>query len=152
MILRWARPSDYNALGEIMFDAVRNGPSLYNEAQRRAWVVTPRSGAEWNARLGRQHVVVADEDGELQGFMSLVPDGYIDFAYIRPNHQRTGMFRRLFEAIEKKAGDIGVSRLWTHASLMAHPAFGAMGFEVVRLETVELGGEEFQRYEMEKRP
>lgn len=133
-----------------MFDAVRNGRSLYSETQRRAWVAAPRSGAAWNTRLARQQVVLAEADGCIQGFMSLRQDGYIDFSYIRPAFQRTGLFRKLFESIEAKAEESSVSRLWTHASLLARPAFEAMAFSVVRRETVELGGETFERYEMEK--
>jgi putative acetyltransferase len=45
---------------------------------------------------------------------------------------------------------MGHGRLWVHASLMAEPAFAAVGFSVKRPEEVEIGGERFQRFEMEK--
>lgn len=150
MNLRWAGEGDYDALGQVMFDAVRSGRSLYSEAQRRAWVAAPRAGAAWRERLAAQQVVLAEADDVVQGFMSLSPDGYIDFAYIRPPFQRTGLFRRLFTAVQDKASELAIPALWTHASLMAQPAFAAVGFVVIQRETVALGGETFDRFKMEK--
>jgi putative acetyltransferase len=148
--LRWVTESDYDVLGHVMFDAVHKGRSLYTEAQRRAWAPAPRTGEGWRARLAPQHVLLAEADGVAQGFMSLVPNGYVDFAYIRPSFQGTGLFRRLFEAIQVRATELELTRLWTHASLMAQPAFAAVGFRPVRRETVELSGESLERFEMEK--
>ncbi len=41
--------------------------------------------------------------------------------------------------------------LWTHASLMAEPAFAKIGFAIRRREQVEIGAETFDRAEMEMR-
>lgn len=151
MDLRWAIESDYDALGRLMLDAVREGESLYSQTQRRAWAPAPRSGEAWRTRLAAQHVVIAEGDSAAQGFMSIAANGYIDFAYIRPAFQRTGLFRRLFDHIEAKARDMGLTLLSTHASLMAQPAFAAMGFTIIQRETVALNGVTLDRFEMEKR-
>jgi putative acetyltransferase len=148
---RWAEPGDYTTLADVMFDAVRNGPSAYSESQRSAWVPTPRRGAEWNDRLAAQDVIIAESEGEVLGFMSLCANGYVDFAYIRPAAQGTGLFRQMFEQIEKRAASMGIGLLWVHASLAARPAFAAVGFTVRKREEVELGGERLERFEMEKR-
>jgi len=148
--IRWATQSDYNQLGHIMFDAVRNGQSLYNEAQRAAWMPTPRAGIDWENRLAKQSIIIEENSTQINGFMSLLPDGYIDFAYIRPSVQRSGMFRRLYDKIEYQALDTHTDRLWTHASLMARPAFSAMGFIVTNNQNVELNGQTFNRFKMEK--
>lgn len=133
-----------------MFDAVRNGPSKYSEAQREQWVPTRRSGEEWEARLDRQAIAIARDESRVTGFMTLEPGGYIDFAYIRPEAQGTGLFRRLFAQIETQARATGEPRLWVHASLMAQPAFAAVGFAVVEREVVQIGDEHFERARMEK--
>lgn len=146
----WATPTDYPALSDVMFDAVRNGPSKYTEAQRAAWVPERRGGPEWEARLGRQVIAVARDADRIVGFMSLEPEGYIDFAYIRPDAQGTGLFRRLFGKIEEYAKTHGETRLWTHASLMAQPAFATVGFVVVEHQAVEIGDQSFKRAMMEK--
>ena len=41
-------------------------------------------------------------------------------------------------------------RLWTHASLMAQPAFAALGFAVIQHETVARAGQTLSRAQMEK--
>jgi putative acetyltransferase len=148
--LKWAEPADHAALGEVMFDAVRNGDSRYSRAQRKAWVPAPRSGPDWSERLSAQDVILAQEGGEVLGFMSLAAGGYIDFAYIRPAAQHSGLFRQMFGRIETLALEKGCSRLWTHASLMAEPAFAALGFSVRHEEVVEIGGERVRRFEMER--
>lgn len=146
--LRWAGPDDYDALGDVMFDAVRNGPSQYSEKQRVAWVGAPRTGPDWHARLAMQEIVMAERGGRAIGFMSLADKGYLDFAYIRPEAQGTGLFRRMWERIRARAVARGEAEVHTHASLMAEPAFRGVGFEVVEAEQVELGGETFDRFAM----
>src|SRR3989337_2811797 len=89
---RWAASSDYRALADVMFDAVRNGPSPYSDGQRQTWVPAPRSGPEWSDRLSQQDIIVAETGPRIVGFMSLAAGGYIDFAYIRPEAQHTGLF------------------------------------------------------------
>lgn len=148
--LAWATPTDYDDLADIVFDAVRNGPSKYTQSQRAAWVPVRRGGEEWAARLKGQVIAIARDGNRAVGFMSLAPEGYIDFAFIRPEAQGTGLFRRLFDMIEDKARSQNEPRLWTHASLMAQPAFAAVGFAVVEREVVQIGNEHFERAKMEK--
>lgn len=148
--IRQATTDDYDVMAEIMFEAVRQGPSAYSNTQREAWVPKPRSGAEWNKRLDAQTVFVAESPTQVVGFMSLAKKAYIDFAYIRPTAQGSGVFRQIYEAIESLAVQGGERRLWVHASLMAQPAFTAMGFSIIQKESVEIGGQSFKRFEMEK--
>ena len=132
-----------------MFDAVRNGPSRYTEEQRAAWTPFPRCGPAWDERLRSQDIILAEAGADILGFMSLAPGGYIDFAYIRPRAQGSGLFRRLYEQLAQRALEGGERRLWVHASLNAEPAFRALGFNVVRRETVFIGPQAFDRCEME---
>ena len=148
--LNWATPTEYDDLADIVFDAVRNGPSKYTQAQRAAWVPVRRGGEEWAARLEGQVIAIARDETRAVGFMSLAHEGYIDFAFIRPEAQGSGLFRRLFDMIEDKARSQNEPRLWTHASLMAEPAFAAVGFAVVERQLVEMGGESLERAKMEK--
>ena len=150
LTVRRGIPADNPALGEVMFDAVRNGPSLYTPTQQAAWVPEPRSGADWDTRLASQCVFLAERDGLIQGFLTLDPPDYVDFAYIRPGSQGQGLFRRLHDAVEQEAVQRGQTRLHVHASLMARPAFAAMGYQVVQEETVDIRGEKFRRFAMEK--
>ena len=149
-MLREGTPADHAALAEVMYEAVRTGPSRYAEAQREAWVPAPRSGPSWTDRLAAQTVILDEDEGGVRGFMTFADGGYVDFAYIRPAAQRSGLFRRLLGEIVQRAEARGLDRLWVHASLTAEPAFSACGFTIVRRETVELGGRSFDRFEMER--
>lgn len=133
-----------------MFDAVRRGESRYSEQQRAAWVPARRSGEDWIARLQSQDIIVAEQDGEAVGFASLAEGGYVDFAYIRPEAQHTGLFRQLLSRIVERAVEKREPLLWTHASLMAEPAFAKLGFTIRKRERVRIGNQEFDRCEMEK--
>lgn len=148
--LIWATQADNDDLADIVFDAVRNGASKYSQAQRAAWVPVRRGGEEWAERLAGQLIAIAHDSDRAIGFMSLAPQGYIDFAFIRPDAQGTGLFRRLFDMIENKGRAIGEPRLWTHASLMAQPAFAAVGFTIIEHQVVQIGDEHFERAMMEK--
>jgi putative acetyltransferase len=148
---RWASAGDHAELADIMFDAVRNGESRYTEAQRAAWVPARRSGPDWTARLQKQEIILAEQEGRSVGFVSLADGGYVDFAYIRPEAQHSGLFRRLLSRIVDRAIAKGEPRLWTHASLMAEPAFERLGFSVTRREQVTIGEQSFDRCEMEMR-
>lgn len=150
IFLDWATSADSDEIADAMFDAVRNGASRYSEAQRAAWVPAPRGGDEWDARLARQDIAVARHRQRIVGFMSLEVGGYIDFAFIRPECQGSGLFRELFTQIENKGRAQGEIRLWVHASLMAEPAFSAVGFTVTERQVVQIGHEHFQRAEMHK--
>ncbi|MEM7327141.1 MAG: GNAT family N-acetyltransferase [Pseudomonadota bacterium] len=148
---RPAHAADYDLLGEVIFDAVHNGPSQYSAAQSRAWAPAPKRGPDWHKRLSQQHVIVAEQAGDVLGFMSIAPGGYIDFAYIRPGAQGRGLFRRLFTAILDVAHAQGETALSTHASLMAQPAFAAMGFSIDHHETVAVDGQSLPRAQMSKK-
>jgi len=145
-----ATRADYGVLSDVMFEAIRTGNSKYTEVQRAAWAPERKSGDDWEARLDQQAIIMARDPSGVVGFMSIAADGYIDLAFIRPVAQGTGLFRALFNWIEKHSLARGDARMWTHASLMAQPAFAAMGFAVVQHESVAIGDVHLDRAEMEK--
>lgn len=148
-MIRLATSADYEELADVMFEAVRHGPSQYTEGQRAAWVPQRRSGDAWTDRLERQTIFVVERDSQVAGFMSLAENGYVDFAYIRLDYRGQGLFRLLFGEIVRQALKQNEQRLWVHASLNAHRAFEAIGFRVVKQEEVSIGDETLERFEME---
>lgn len=147
--LRAAWPEDHAALGHVMYDAIHNGHSLYNAQQRRAWLAEVPQGAAWRAKLSAQQVVLAERAGVPLGFMSRSGD-HIDLAFVAAATQGQGVFRALCQETETAARAEGQPRLHTHASLMARPAFEAMGFRVIAAEHVTRAGQTLDRFEMEK--
>lgn len=148
--IRRANPADFETLGEVFHAAVRDGATAYTEAQRAAWSPAPPSGEAWAARLAAQQVWMAEAGGRALGFLTLAPEGHVDLAYILAPAQGQGLFRPLHAALEAEARHLGIRRLWTEASLHAKAPFEAVGFSVVRPETVHVGGETFLRFQMEK--
>lgn len=149
-MIRWAVPADSDALGQIMFDAIHQGDSPYSADQRRGWLPVPNAGQGWSARLARQRVAVAEQDGRPVGFMTLADDGCIDLAFILPQYRQRGLFRDLLNWIEAAAREAGIDQLWTHASLMAEGPFRATGFVNDQTESVERGGQWLTRFRMHK--
>lgn len=96
--------------------------------------------------MAEQRIVLDESGGKINGFMSLRSDGYIDFTYIRPSTQGTGLFRRLYEA-EASARKESFSPMGARQPDGA-AGFSAVGFDIVKKEDVELGGEMFERFEM----
>ena len=149
-MIRWAGPSDSDALGRVMFDAIHQGDSPYSAEQRRAWLPEPNAGRAWGGRLARQRVVVAEQSGTPVGFMTLGDDGCIDLAFLLPDYRGHGLFRQLLERIEDEARDAGIDQLWTNASLMAEGPFQAAGFVTDRAEHIDRNGITLKRFRMHK--
>lgn len=150
MHIRPARAGDTAALARVFFEAVREGPSPYTQAQRAAWLPQAHDPVAFSARLAGLHVAVAEDAGLPVGFIAMTPEGYIDLVFIVAAARGRGAFRGLHDTVERAARAQGLNRLWTHASLMAQPAFRAMGFKVIRHELSERAGETLARAEMEK--
>lgn len=148
--IRMATQADYDRLGEVMFHAVRDSNSPYTPEQRQAWVPEVRRGAEWAKRLTGQQIFLAEAEQKIIGFISLAESGYIDLAFVVPNYQGTGLFRELYDELEKRAKEQGEKRLWVHGSIMAQPAFAAMGFDTLAEELVEVKDQTLRRFKMQK--
>ena len=148
--VRTMRAGEAEALGHVMWDAIHAAPSRYTPAQRTAWLPAPPGGDGWQNKLAGQDVWVAEDGQAPVGFLTLAAAGYIDLAYTRAAAQGRGVFTALYRALEHQARAQSLPRLWTHASLMAQPAFAAVGFHVIAHETVTRSGEVLARAEMEK--
>lgn len=148
--IRKAEPADYETLGQVMFTAIRDGDSPYTQAQRAAWMPKPNAGPTWAHRLSQHHVWLAEQAHGAVGFMTLDSAGYIDLAYILPSARGQGVFGALLTEVEYCATQRRLTRLSTHASLMAEPAFAHYGFSVVKRETVTRASESLRRAEMKK--
>jgi putative acetyltransferase len=147
---RNAETADFDALGRVMFDAIRCGPSPYTHAQRVAWIAAAPSGAAWHEKLAAQFVVAGFRDEAPVGFMTLRADGYLDLVYIVPAARGAGLFQRLYAQVERHAMAQGLTRIWVHASLMAQRAFTGLGFSIVQHEVVDRAGQTLARAVMEK--
>ena len=144
-------PGDAHALGQIYFQAVREGAAgAYSATERAAWAPAPLLGPDWNARLSQGHTLVAlDADGPA-GFMTLTDTGHLDLAYVRPAAMGTGLAAQLYAALEVHARAEGHSRLTTDASRLARPFFAKHGWTLIAAQQVPRNGEMLENFRMEK--
>ncbi|WP_170766075.1 GNAT family N-acetyltransferase [Ruegeria lacuscaerulensis] len=144
--------SEADQLGVIFFDAVRKGATeFYNVEQRQAWVSKTPSGPNWASRLAAQKTVVARKAGLPVGFMTLDRDGYIDLAFVAPEHQRQGIGGNLYSRIEALARAANMARLHSQASYLVRGLFEQQGWELVQEQLIERAGITLTNFLMEKR-
>lgn len=150
--IRKGTRADFGALGAVTHTAIHSGASAYTPEQRAAWSPHVRAASEMEDRLGGQTIFLGETGaGAIAGFLTLANEGYVDFAYILTEHQGKGLFRRLYEQLELEARAAWITRLHTHASFHARPAFAAMGFRTIVPETVQANGVWLPRFKMDKR-
>lgn len=149
--IRRYRDGEAPALHRIFYKAVRHGTAaFYSDAQRRAWAPSSRMPERWNARLVEQFTLVATVEGRIVGFMSLADHGYLDLAFVLPDHKSSGVGSRLYTEIESEARHQKLHFLTTEASHAARPFFLRHGWQDVEKQTVERHGVALENFRMEK--
>lgn len=150
MRIRPYTPADAPALFALFHAAVHRGAAArYTRAQRAAWAPTDRMPEGWPARLAALTTRVAqDEIGQPLGFMAMNEHGYLDLAYTHPARTRQGVASAVLAALTAHARGAGLTRLTTHASLVAQPFFARHGWQVDHAERVDRGGEMLDRFAM----
>ncbi len=149
--LRPYRPDDAPALLALFRDTIRRVNCRdYSPAQVAAWASDDIDTVRWFGRFTGRFVPVAEEAGRPVGFAELEADGHVDRVYVSADHQRRGIGQLLLAAIEPEARRLGLTRLFTEASITARPFFEAQGFAVLAPQVVTCRGVEFVNYRMER--
>ena len=148
--------ADLAAVAQLFTDAVHGlAASHYDAAQRKAWAPQPPNLGIWEARLKPLKVLVAqDTEGSgndaLLGFVGYEEDGHIDLMFSSPLAARRGVASQLLGRAEAALRELGVTRLYTEASLLGRPFFTRQGFTVKEEQHIELRGAQFRRFAMVK--
>lgn len=152
MLIRLFRPEDADQIARLFHETVREvNVRDYSIAQVQAWSPDDLYFRDWATVCTERFTYVADEQGMILGFGELEADGHIDCFYCHKDYQRCGIGRSIYQAIEFKAREINVDRLFTEASITAKPFFQSLGFTVIAEQKVSCRGETFINYQMEKR-
>lgn len=147
--IRAYRHQDAEPLAAVFYEAIHSGTAEhYTPAQRQAWAPNAESSAAWSDRLGALDVVVAEANDEIAGFMAATPQGYIDFAFVRPRWMGRSVAQALYDVILERARVANLTRMTTHASLMARPFFARQGWQVDEMEIVDRNEEQLKRFAM----
>jgi putative acetyltransferase len=148
VILREAGPADAAACFAIYRDAVLNGATLYTPDERRAWAPPEDDGAWMQPRLAAGRTWIAEVDGTQAGFLTAIPDGYLDFFYVRPAYRGKGVSAALYGRFLVHAEAAGHDMPATHASHHARRFLERRGWSVVEKEIVTRNGVPLTRWRM----
>ncbi|MGH8125675.1 MAG: GNAT family N-acetyltransferase [Rhodanobacteraceae bacterium] len=72
--------------------------------------------------------VVEEVGGKVEGVGLLRRDGKLLLFYVAPEHQRSGLGRRIHAALEARATALHVSRLHLESTLAARDFYAALGY------------------------
>ncbi|MBA3312356.1 MAG: GNAT family N-acetyltransferase [Planctomycetaceae bacterium] len=152
MVIRPYRDADVDAVAAIFIAAVHEGAaSHYDVAQREAWAPRQIDAEYWRQRLASLVTLVAEINASPVGFLSFGRNGHIDLLFVSPQSVRRGVASALLQSATDQLAALGVSELFTEASLVARPFFERHGFVATEEETVERRGVTLRRYAMAKR-
>jgi putative acetyltransferase len=100
----------------------------YSLAQVDAWAPEKIDKLAWSHRLSRNFTIVAEQDGIITGFASLITHiGYYDLLYIHRDYQGQGIATALTDIVEKEAALHGIGELTTDASITVKHFFEKKG-------------------------
>jgi putative acetyltransferase len=149
--IRLFEAQDAEQIAQLFHETVREiNVHDYSCSQVKAWAPDDIYFRNWVEVCSSRFTYVADDDGAIFGFGELEPNGHIDCFYCHKNYQRCGVGGQIYQAIEAKAVELSVNRLFTEASITAKSFFQRMGFLVVQEQSVTHRGETFINYAMEK--
>lgn len=145
MLIREYRDGDFSMLCQIFQRAVRETASQhYSPAQVNAWAQVDE--ARWRQKMADSLVLVAMVDDVPVGFVTAV-ELYIDLLFVDPSYSRQGIASALLKALFTR---LPTGTLTVEASITARACFERLGFVVVAEQEVEVRGETFVNYRMEK--
>jgi putative acetyltransferase len=151
MQIRLFQPEDAAQIAQLFQNTVRKvNIQHYSAEQVMAWSPDDLYFRDWLAICSSRFTYVAVKDNKILGFGELESDGHIDCFYIHDRHQRQGIGSKIYQTIEIKAIQLGLTRLFTEASITAKPFFLSQGYKIIHPQEVSCRGQILVNYLMEK--
>ncbi|MBD2354443.1 GNAT family N-acetyltransferase [Tolypothrix sp. FACHB-123] len=151
MQIRLFKPQDAEQIAQLFHATVREvNIRDYSSSQVAAWAPDDINFRDWAKICSQRFTYVAEDEGIVAGFGELESNGHIDCFYCHKNYQRMGVGSKIYAAIEAKAYELGINRLYVEASITAKRFFLNKGFSIITEQQVERRGETFINYAMEK--
>lgn len=138
--LRPYRDADAAPLHALFRQAARYGAEgHYTVAELEDWAGPPDLPDTWAQRHAGNITLVAEEDGQITGYMMMHPDGYLDMAFVRPDRRRTGTAARLYDAMLAEARRRALPRMTVLASRLMERFLLKRGWRAAPELAAELG-------------
>ncbi|MEO0835192.1 MAG: GNAT family N-acetyltransferase [Cyanobacteria bacterium J06642_3] len=137
MQIRLFQPQDETQIAELFHYTVRKiNIQHYSPQQVKAWSPDNIYFRNWAEICSDRFTYVAVENDKIMGFGELEADGHIDCFYVHYQYQRQGVGSSIYQAIEAKARELNLTRLFAEASITAKPFFINQGFSVIKQQQV----------------
>ena len=146
-------PDDAAALADVMWRSVRSAALAdYSVEQTEAWLPVRRSPEAMHrwADDGRSVFVATLGEYGVVGYTDLEADGHIDHLYCVPEAVGSGTAAALYDALERRAHELGLGQLHVEASESAKRFFEKRGFIVNERRDWELRDVPIHNYAMSK--
>ena len=141
VLIRDYNRTDAPAITRLFYETVHFVNSKdYSERQVRAWAPNIPDSEIWHSRMSQRYTLVAEESSRIVAFAELERNGHLDMFYCRKDVIGQGVGRALYAAIELKAIEMRLARIFAEASITARPFFEHVGFFVCQAQTVTRGG------------
>lgn len=151
MKIRPFKITDVPQIAQLFHDTIRNiNINDYSVDQVKAWAPDDIYFRDWEKECSHKYTFVAEDQEVIAGFAELEEKGFIDCFYCHKDFQGQGIGKLLLQAIQNKAKDLGLDRVYAEVSITAKPFFTKMGFSVQKKQTVHTRGESFTNYRMQK--
>lgn len=115
----------------------------YSSQQLEAWAPMEKKEStisKWAHSLKKNISYVAEIDSKIIGFGDITIHGYLDRLYTHQYFQKKGVASSLLKLLENKVREIGVTEVWTEASITAKSFFESHEYKLVRPQMVERNG------------
>lgn len=145
--------SDFsNQIAKLFYDTVHKvNAKDYSEAQLIAWAPDWLDSIYWDKRIQENdYAIVALSNEAVVGFCSVDDTGYLDLLYVKAEFQGMGIATKLLADIEAYLDKKGVRVITTHSSITAKTFFINRGFLFENMQSVEVRGEHFINYVLNK--
>lgn len=147
--IRLAAPDDAAALAHVFYRGVVEGAApAYSVEERKAWAPKQPDTDTFAKRLSGMITLVAETGGAIQGFMSLRPDGYLDFTYVLPEARGTGVADALYDAVLSEVQKLGLNHMASEASHLARSFLTRHGWQVDGEQDVDINGVTLRNFKM----
>ena len=151
MLIRLFQKQDSEQIAHIFHDTIHEiNIRDYSPEQVNAWAADDLHIDDWAISCAKKFTYVAEESGKILGFGQLEADGHIDRFFCHKDYQRCGVGTRLYRAIEARAIELKIHRLFVEVSITALAFFKSRGFGIVTEQQVNVRGQKLTNFVMEK--
>jgi len=106
---------------------------------------------EWSDKLRSSQTYLArNSKNQLVGFLEFTQLNELNLFFVHHDYQRKGIGKQLFLYLMKELKKKSSEKITANVSITARPFFESLGFISIKEQVVQLNGQEFINYKMEK--